>query len=197
MAVWGDFKSPDMIAKLKAALASWKKGKLSTPPWPKVDYEFKSTVNYVEKSDVNQSNIMLGHIGGLMNNPDLPALNIMNQILSFERMFKRVRTDEGLAYSVWGDYGATYVYPGRLQLRRPDEIPIDCLCRQHHAPGVEEDHRTRSDRRRAGQGQGRLPQLLCLQFRKQVPDRQPPYDRWPTTVTRWTSPKNRRPGSRR
>jgi zinc protease len=55
---------------------------------------------------------MLGHIGGLMNNPDLPALNIMNQILSFERMFKRIRTDEGLAYSVWGDYGATYVYPG-------------------------------------------------------------------------------------
>jgi zinc protease len=27
-------------------------------------------------------------------------------------MFKRVRTDEGLAYSVWGDYGASYVYPG-------------------------------------------------------------------------------------
>jgi zinc protease len=55
---------------------------------------------------------MLGHIGGLMNNPDYPALNIMNFILSFERMFKRIRTDEGLAYSVWGDYGASYVYPG-------------------------------------------------------------------------------------
>jgi zinc protease len=112
MAVWGDFKGADMIAKLKAALAPWKKGQPSTLPWPKVNYEFKSTVNYIEKSDVNQSNIMLGHIGGLMNNPDLPALNIMNQILSFERMFKRIRTDEGLAYSVWGDYGATYVYPG-------------------------------------------------------------------------------------
>ena len=112
MAVWGDFKSGDMIAKLKAVLGPWKKGKPSTLPWPKVNYEFKSTVNYVEKPDVNQSNIMLGHIGGLMSNPDLPALNIMNQILSFERMFKRIRTDEGLAYSVWGDYGATYVYPG-------------------------------------------------------------------------------------
>jgi predicted Zn-dependent peptidase len=112
MAVWGDFKSGDMIAKLKAALGPWKKGKPSTLPWPKVNYEFRSTVNYVEKPDVNQSNIMLGHIGGLMNNPDLPALNIMNQILSFERMFKRIRTDEGLAYSVWGDYGASYIYPG-------------------------------------------------------------------------------------
>jgi len=112
MAVWGDFKSADIIAKLKTALSPWKKGKPLTLPWPKVNYEFKSTVNYVEKPDVNQSNIMLGHIGGLMNNPDLPALNIMNQILSFERMFKRIRTDEGLAYSVWGDYGASFIYPG-------------------------------------------------------------------------------------
>lgn len=112
MAVWGDFKSADIIAKLKSALGPWKKGKTTNPLWPKVNYEFKSTVNYVEKPDVNQSNIMLGHIGGLMNNPDLPALNIMNQILSFERMFKRIRTDEGLAYSVWGDYGASFIYPG-------------------------------------------------------------------------------------
>jgi predicted Zn-dependent peptidase len=112
MAVWGDFKASEMTAKLKSVLGAWKKGKPSTLPWPTVSYEFKSTVNYIEKPDVNQSNIMLGHIGGLLNNPDLPALNIMNQILSFERMFKRVRTDEGLAYSVWGDYGANYVYPG-------------------------------------------------------------------------------------
>jgi zinc protease len=112
LAVWGDFKAADMLPKLKAVLGAWKRGKPSTPPWPKVSYEFKSTVNYIEKPDVNQSNVMLGHIGGLLNNPDLPALSIMNQILSFERMFKRVRTDEGLAYSVWGDYGANYVYPG-------------------------------------------------------------------------------------
>jgi predicted Zn-dependent peptidase len=112
LAVWGDFKAGDMIAKLKVVLGAWKRGKALTPAWPKVGYEFKSTVNYVEKPDVNQSNVMLGHIGGLMNNPDLPALNIMNQILSFERMFKRVRTDEGLAYSVWGSYGASYTRPG-------------------------------------------------------------------------------------
>jgi len=112
MAVWGDFKSKDMIDKIKAALAKWKKGTPSTTPWPKVGYEDKYTVNFIDKPDVNQSNIMLGHIGGLLSNPDLPALNILNQILSFERMFKRIRTDEGLAYSVWGSYGANYVSPG-------------------------------------------------------------------------------------
>jgi len=112
MAVWGDFKAKDMIAKLTAALGKWKKGKAAAEPWPKVAAQDKYSVNFVDKPDVNQSNIMLGHIGGLMNNPDLPALNIMNQILSFERMFKRIRTDEGLAYSVWGSYGASYVSPG-------------------------------------------------------------------------------------
>ncbi len=112
MAVWGDFKAKDMLAKIKAALGKWPKGKASTAPWPAVAYQDKYTVNFIDKPDVNQSNVMLGHIGGLMNNPDYPALSIMNFILSFERMFKKLRTDEGLAYSVWGAYGAGYVYPG-------------------------------------------------------------------------------------
>jgi len=112
MAVWGDFKAKDMLAKIKAALGKWPKGKASAAPWPAVAYQEKYTVNFIDKPDVNQSNVMLGHIGGLMNNPDYPALSIMNFILSFERMFKKLRTDEGLAYSVWGSYGAGYIYPG-------------------------------------------------------------------------------------
>jgi zinc protease len=111
MALWGDFKAKDMIAKIKAALGKWPKGQASTAPWPTVAYQDKYTVNFVDKPDVNQSNVMLGHIGGYMNNRDYPALSIMNFILSFERMFKKLRTDEGLAYSVWGSYGAGYINP--------------------------------------------------------------------------------------
>ena len=112
VAVWGDFKAKEMIAKLTAALGKWKKGKAAALPWPKVVEADKYTVNFIDKPDVNQSNIIIGHLGGLMSSPDLPALSIMNQILSFERMFKRIRTDEGLAYSVWGSYDAGYIYPG-------------------------------------------------------------------------------------
>jgi zinc protease len=54
---------------------------------------------------------MIGHIGGMYNDPDYPALAVMNRILSFDRMFKRIRTDEGLAYSVYGNYGAGYLIP--------------------------------------------------------------------------------------
>ncbi len=112
MAVWGDFNRKDMKEKIKKSLGTWKKAEVKVPMLPEVDYEYKYTVNFINKPDVNQSNIMLGHIGGLINNPDYPALSVMNSILSFERMFKKIRTDEGLAYSVWGSYGAGYQSPG-------------------------------------------------------------------------------------
>jgi len=112
MAVWGDFNPKDMVAKIKKALGEWKKAKVEIKSLPGVAYEYKYTVNYINKPDVNQSNIMLGHIGGLMDNPDYPALSVMNSILSWDRMFKKIRTNEGLAYSVWGYYGANYQVPG-------------------------------------------------------------------------------------
>jgi predicted Zn-dependent peptidase len=112
MAVWGDFSPKDMVAKIKKSMGKWKKTEAEIPALPKVSYEYKYTINYINKPDVNQSNIMLGHVGGLMDNPDYPALSVMNSILSWDRMFKIIRTDEGLAYSVWGYYGANYQVPG-------------------------------------------------------------------------------------
>jgi len=112
MAVWGDFNTKEMTAKLRNTLGKWKSAKMSVPMPPRLQYQYKYTVNLINKPDVNQSNIMIGHIGGLMSNPDYPALNVMNSILSYDRMFKKIRTDEGLAYAVWGFYGANYQYPG-------------------------------------------------------------------------------------
>lgn len=112
MTAWGDFDTSEMVGKIKRELEAWERAKVEIPPLPKIDYEYKYTVNFIDKPDVNQSNIMIGHIGGLLNNPDYPALSVMNSILSFDRMFKKIRTDEGLAYSVWGTYGANYQVPG-------------------------------------------------------------------------------------
>jgi len=112
MAVWGDFDTKTVIAKIKNTLGKWKSVKMDTPQLPAFEYQYKYTVNLINKPDVNQSNILIGHIGGLISNPDFPALNVMNSILSYDRMFKKIRTDEGLAYAVWGYYGASYLYPG-------------------------------------------------------------------------------------
>lgn len=112
MTVWGDFATEKMVEKLRSTLGTWPSGVPDIPAQPEVTYNYEYTVNFIDKPDVNQSNISLGHIGGLMNNPDYPALSVMNNILSWERMFKKIRTDEGLAYSVWGTYGASYQRPG-------------------------------------------------------------------------------------
>jgi zinc protease len=112
LAVWGDFNARQMVDKIKARFGDWPAVATAKPELPVVDYPFAKTVNFIQKTDVNQSNIMLGHIGGLLDSPDFPALTIMNRILSFDRMFKTVRTNEGLAYSVWGNYGAGFRTPG-------------------------------------------------------------------------------------
>lgn len=117
LAVWGDFDTKEMIEKIERAFDSWETVDLTLPEAPKVKYEYRKTVNVVRKDDVNQSNVYLGHIGGLRSDPDYFALIVMNKILGggfTGRLFKNVRSREGLAYSVFGGYSANYDYPGQF-----------------------------------------------------------------------------------
>ena len=115
LAVTGDFDTKQMIKKIEKAFEGWQKTDIDFPEVPQVHYEFKPTANVVRKEDINQSNIYLGHIGGLMNDPDYFALVVMNRILGggfTGRLFKNIRSREGLAYSVFGAYSANYDFPG-------------------------------------------------------------------------------------
>jgi len=111
LAIWGDFDTDQMIAMVEKAFSGWEKGDIEIPAVPKVQYEFRPTVNLVRKEDINQACIRLGHIGGLMSDPDYFALLVMNRALS-DRVFKNVRSREGLAYSAYGYYGSEYDHPG-------------------------------------------------------------------------------------
>jgi zinc protease len=115
LAVTGDFDTKEMIKKIEKAFEGWQKADIDFPDVPQVRYEFRPTANVIRKEDINQSNIYLGHIGGLMNDPDYFALIVMNRILGggfTGRLFKNIRSREGLAYSVYGVYSAEYDYPG-------------------------------------------------------------------------------------
>jgi zinc protease len=114
VAVSGDFDSKQMEAKLRSAFGDLKRG---TPIAPeKADFPGpKPGVFFVEKNDVNQSSVNVFGLGTERNNPDLYALDVMNEIFSggfSSRVFKEVRTRLGLAYSVGGSYGASYDHPG-------------------------------------------------------------------------------------
>ena len=115
LAVIGDFDTSPLVRKIEKAFKGWEKADIDFPDVPQVQYDFKPTANVVRKEDINQSNIYLGHIGGLMNHPDYFALIVMNRILGggfTGRLFKNIRSREGLAYSVFGSYTANYNFPG-------------------------------------------------------------------------------------
>ena len=115
LGVWGDFETKEMIKKIEKVFKGWEKVDMELPTLPEVQYEFRTTVNVVRKDDINQTNICLGHIGCLMNDPDYFALTVMNRVLGSgftSRLFKNVRSREGLAYAVFGNYSANYDHPG-------------------------------------------------------------------------------------
>ncbi len=115
IAIWGDFDRDSLLAEVNKYFGDWKKEGDPVAPLPQVDYKFGNHVYYINKPDVNQTNILLGHIGGLVTDPDYADLIVMNNILGGgfgSRLFNTVRSKEGLAYSASGVYTANIKYPG-------------------------------------------------------------------------------------
>jgi len=114
VAVSGDFNSAQMEAKLRAAFEPLKRGE----PFQNATIPFtdpKPGINFAEKSDVNQSNVLIVGLGTERRNPDYYALSVMNEVFSGgfgSRVVQNVRTKLGLAYEVQGAYGASYDHPG-------------------------------------------------------------------------------------
>jgi zinc protease len=112
--VSGDFDSAAMEARLRAAFEPLPRGEA----FKTANVTFtdpKHGVYFVNKDDVNQSNILIVGLGTERSNPDYYALSVMNEIFSGgfgSRIMQNVRTKLGLAYSVSGAYGASYDHPG-------------------------------------------------------------------------------------
>jgi len=115
----GDFNTPEAVALIKQVFGDWKKGpedKDLGVPLPK---EMSAGVYEVEKADVTQSNIAIGHLGIRRDNPDYFAVTILNEVLSgsfASRLFMNVRSLKGLAYDVSGGIGAGWDYPGAFTM---------------------------------------------------------------------------------
>lgn len=114
VSVSGDFDSAAMEAKLRAAFEPLKRGEEFQTE--KITFtNTKSGINFAEKSDVNQSNVLIVGLGTERSNPDYYALSVMNEVFSGgfgSRVVQDVRTKLGLAYEVQGAFGASYDHPG-------------------------------------------------------------------------------------
>ncbi|MBI4567799.1 MAG: insulinase family protein [Planctomycetes bacterium] len=118
-AISGDFDAKDMAARVEALLAGWTaegavKPRLPAPPGPG-----RPGLYLIEK-ETNQGYVAIGHSGIKRDNPDYHAVQVMNFIFgggSFtSRIMSRVRSDEGLAYSVYSRVGAGDFYEGTMEI---------------------------------------------------------------------------------
>ena len=119
LSVWGDFDADQMEQALREQFGDWEAPADFEPPTPpEPDAERAHSVNFVQKSDVNQSKIRMGHPGELTRrSDDYASVQMMNEVLSggfSGRLFQEVRREKGLAYSVGGAYTAGYNRPGRF-----------------------------------------------------------------------------------
>ena len=115
LGVLGDFDSETMLPKIQKAFKGWEYAEIDFPEKPEIPATYEKKVALVNKDDVNQTNIRMGHIGWLRKNEDYPALVVMSQILGIgfsSRLINSIRVERGLAYSVGNNYGAGYDVPG-------------------------------------------------------------------------------------
>lgn len=115
LGVVGDFAPAAMKRKLEAAFGGWAPG--PTADLPAVDYRAENPpgVFFVEKTDVTQAAVRLGHLGIKIDNPDYFAATVLNEVMSggfSGRLMREIRSTKGLAYGVSGGVGASFLYPG-------------------------------------------------------------------------------------
>lgn len=114
VAVSGDFDAKKMEARLRRTFGSWKKGPAVTAANVPIA-KARPGLYFVDKADVNQSNVRVVHVGVRRDDPDFYALEVLNEAFSggfSSRLFLEIRTKRGLAYSVGGAVGSAYDHAG-------------------------------------------------------------------------------------
>ena len=119
LSIYGDFSGVAMRAKLTEMFGSWAAMQEPVPPFPPMERVKHPGIFLAERDDVTQTFLEMGHLGGLLNEKDYPALQVAVNILGSgfsSRLLQKVRTQLGYAYSVSAGWGAGYASPGAFQI---------------------------------------------------------------------------------
>lgn len=115
LGIVGDFDSKEMRKLIQNKFGNWKSS--ATKPEITIPQAYQINKNelfFVDQPHLNQSNVLLGHLGGKLDSPDYPVLSVINGLLNGfgGRLFNNLRSRQGLAYTVYGYWNAAYDYPG-------------------------------------------------------------------------------------
>lgn len=104
IAASGAFEQSQLIALLEQNFADWRSTQRAKIPLPQLPQAPAGRVLVVKK-EIPQTSIVLGHPGINKDNPDQFALRVANFILGGggfnSRMMREIRSNRGLAYSVY------------------------------------------------------------------------------------------------
>ena len=118
LGVVGDFNAQAMETRLRAAFEPIPRGPAAVAAKVTIA-EPRPGFYFVQKDDVNQSNIRMVELGTRRDNPDYYAIEVLNEVFggSFtSRLVQVLRTEKGLAYGVGGSIGTTFDHPGLVSI---------------------------------------------------------------------------------
>jgi zinc protease len=117
-AVSGAFTRAEMIKKLEAAFTPWPTARPQVPMPPEAITTTAPGIYRIQK-DVNQGRVAIGLPTVRRSDPDIYALEVMNEILGgggfTSRITRTVRSNEGLAYSAGSAIRFGVWYPGAFR----------------------------------------------------------------------------------
>lgn len=151
VAAAGDFHREELIELLNETIGRLETGSEPIPPVPQPSHRSEPGVYLVDKPDVNQGRVSIGHLGAMRPLEDEFDIRVANDILGgsgfTSRITSRVRSDEGLAYTAGSAFGIGQEYPGTFRslfqsrseaCARAAELTVE-LIRGMHAEGVTDE----------------------------------------------------------
>ncbi len=115
----GDIDTTEILAELERRMDGWEATGEAVPQVPAPEFTPEPGLYLVNKPDVNQGRVAIGHLGIQRDNEDRYKVLVMNDILGgggfSARLLTRIRSDEGLAYSASSRFQSGTYYPGVFQ----------------------------------------------------------------------------------
>lgn len=148
--VSGDVTAEEILPRLEAMVDGWEVGE--TAPDIPVPQETGPVGLFHVQKDIPQGKVRIGIRSVTRDDPDAIAIELMNDILGgggfTSRITKRVRSDEGLAYSAGSAFRSSPWFPGTLEARYESKnetvalaakIVLDEFARIAESPVSEEE----------------------------------------------------------
>ncbi|MCB0322159.1 MAG: insulinase family protein [Bdellovibrionales bacterium] len=113
LAISGSIPRKQVEPMIQQAFGDWPRGVEQRPPLPELRHSVEPGI-YLLQRDFDQATIIIGHRGPPRHIPDVYPLKIFNQLFGHSGfgsvLFNRIRSQLGLAYSVYGG-----VFPGTVE----------------------------------------------------------------------------------